>query len=99
MKEDKKMSTDKAFTEVETYLKTIVKGRYGGLVIVDESKKTISHFINDIQTITLRNNDTELWMNNQLRAKLMYNSSKVSADFYFKVIMDIFNNQIDEEVK
>jgi uncharacterized protein YwgA len=86
----------KDFEEIEKYLKNIIKGKYGGLVIVDESKKSISHFINDIQTITLRNNDTELWMNNQLRAKLIYNSNKVSADFYFKVIMDIYTNQISE---
>ena len=85
-----------AYDEIEKYLKSIVKGRYGGLVIVDKSKKNISHFINEIQTITLRNNDTELWMNNQLRASLIYNNSKICADFYFKVIMEIYTKQIDE---
>jgi len=98
IKDKKRETMDKqtAMDEIEKHLKSMIKGKYGGLVIVDESKRSISHFINDIQTITLRNSDTELWMNNQLRANLIYNNAKISADFYFSVIMDIYNNQINE---
>ena len=43
--------------------------------------------------MTLRNHDTELWINNDKRLLLEYQCEKVSADFYFKIIMDIMEAQ------
>lgn len=43
--------------------------------------------------MTLRNHDTELWINDTLRSKLTYKCEKVTADFYFEIITGIMLDQ------
>jgi len=80
---------------IEQELKDKIKGKYNGLVICDKSKNSTSHYIGQIINMTLRNHDTELWINKELRLKLTYQCEKVSADFYFKIITGIMQAQAD----
>jgi len=90
-----KISKGEAKEAIIEELKEKIKGRYGGLVICDKSKNSTSHFIGQIVNMTLRNHDTELWINKELRLKLDYQCEKVSADFYFKIITGIMKAQDD----
>jgi len=90
-----KITEAEAKTLIEQELKEKIKGKYNGLVICDKSKNSTSHYIGQIINMTLRNHDTELWVNNTLRLKLTYQSEKVSADFYFRIITEIMQAQAD----
>ena len=90
-----KLKTTKAEAKVliKQELKEKIKGKYNGLVLCDKSKNSTSHYIGQIVNMTVRNHDTELWINNEKRLKLTYQCEKVSADFYFQIITEIMTNQ------
>ena len=82
------MSKDEIKVKIEEELRGKIKGKHGGLEIVDNSKKSISHFIFNLNHMTLRNYDRELWINSERRLVLEYSHKKIPADFYFEIIMD-----------
>jgi len=89
-----KLKRRNAFDEVETFLRDKILMTHNGLLIEDTSKKDVSHFIVTIQHMTVRNHNTELWINDTKRLELNWACEKITAEFIFRIVMSIHQGDL-----